>query len=74
MRKFEIVYCFTRYEGKKLVPETYEDGCEKYYIDEVEAYNGNDAIERLKKQEKFITEPEIVSVKVKEEQDVRIKI
>lgn len=64
MRKFEIVYCFKDWRG---YVETYEDGLEKYYIDEVEAYNGADAIERLKNKEQFVNEPEIVSIKIKEE-------
>lgn len=64
MRKFEIVYCFTDSKG---CVETYEDGLEKYYIEEVEAYNGANAIDKLKANENFKKEPEIVSIKIKEE-------
>ena len=59
MRKFRIIYCFLDSENRV---ESDEFG-EVYRIAKhCIGYNGGDAIERFKKEERFIVEPEIIEV------------
>lgn len=68
MRKYKVVFCFIDKDG---YIETYNDGMEKYHIEEVQAYNGGEAMDKLR--EKFTAKkPEIISVTVVEEQNERV--
>lgn len=60
MRSYEIVYCFVDEKGRI---ERFEDGMEKIYVKKIEAYNGGQAIDKFKEEEKFIESPEILSVR-----------
>lgn len=68
MRKYEIIYAFLVNKGNNIKSiETYDDNMEKYYKEEIFAYNGGDAIEKFYKEQKFIQKPEIMQVRVVEE-------
>lgn len=61
MRKYKIIFYFAYRDGKQ---ETYEDGSPKFNNETICAYNGGEAIEKLK----AICEQEPEIVLVKEEQ------
>ena len=46
MRKYKIIFYFPNKSGKQ---ETYEDGMLKFNSEIIEAYNGGEAIDKLKK-------------------------
>lgn len=58
MRKYKIIFYFADRDGKQ---ETYEDGSPKFNDEIIFAYNGGEAIEKLKAI--CEQEPEIVLVR-----------
>lgn len=66
MRNYKVIFYFL---NKNNEQEYYEDGMPKYNIETIQAYNGGEAIDKLRS----ICEQEPVIVEVKEEQrDERI--
>ena len=60
MRNYKIVYCFLDRKGNV---QRDENDLEEYFIEIIEAYNGGDAIDKLKEKEKFIDTPQIVDIR-----------
>ena len=60
MRKYQIVYCFVDSKGNV---QKDEDGLDQYLMQVIEAYNGGDALEKLKTKEKFLVMPEIIDIR-----------
>ena len=60
MRKYQIVYCFVDSKGNV---QKDEDGLDQYLMQVIEAYNGGDALEKLKAKEKFLVMPEIIDIR-----------
>lgn len=58
MRKFRVVFCFLNKDGSV---ERDEHG-EVYHFVIKKAYNGGDAIERFRAEEKFEVKPEIFEI------------
>lgn len=67
MRKYRVIFYFTDKNG---FPETYEDGTTVYHDEIIKAYNGGEAIGRLK--DMCEQQPEIVSITIVEEQNERV--
>ena len=60
MRKYQIVYCFVDSKGNV---QKDEDGLDQYLMQVIEAYNGGEALEKLKAKEKFLVMPEIIDIR-----------
>ena len=60
MRKYQIVYCFVDSKGNV---QKDENGLDQYLIQVIEAYNGGEALEKLKAKEKFLIMPEIIDIR-----------
>ena len=60
MRKYQIVYCFVDSKGNV---QKDEDGLDQYLMQVIEAYNGGEALEKLKAKEKFLVMPEIINIR-----------
>lgn len=58
MRKYKIIFYFPTKKGEQ---ETYEDGFPKYNDEIIEAYNGGEAIDKLRA--KCQTNPRIVETR-----------
>lgn len=58
MRNYKVVFCFLDKDG---FVERNKHG-EVYHSRLIQAYNKGEAIDKLREQEKFVVEPEIVSV------------
>lgn len=58
MRKYKIIFYFPTKNGEQ---ETYEDGFAKYNSEIITAYNGGEAIDKLRKM--FKEEPKIEEVR-----------
>jgi len=67
MRKYKVIFCFLDKNG---FVERNKHG-EVYYSRLIQAYNKGEAIDKLREQEKFLVEPEIVAVQEVKNECVR---
>ena len=67
MRNYKVIFCFLDKDG---FVERNENG-ELYHSRLIQAYNKGEAIDKLKEQEKFLIEPEIMAVQEAKNECVR---